>query len=264
MPPSSTQPSSGAPFTPERLFTFFAPLAAIATIATIIGWIRTEFMVVIAAAVIFFTLAAFFYIAKSADRKIQIACGLSCLLLAGMSGAIGFKWGRSHALQPSVAAPGPTASKKAGESPGAAEVPPPAASTGSQKSESPYFSFSRPVEGSSVDGTFEVSGEVRGIGTDNLWLLDYSGSANSPGNVYYRTSDHPVAVREGTWSTTDGPLGGPSDIGAVFAIAIVRATPHCSATIGAVKENAAGDFIVGSELPEGCSLMGTRHVKKKS
>lgn len=124
------------------------------------------------------------------------------------------------------------------------------------------FNFEAPIDGSRVHGSFTVKGHAPPLGGDKLWLFDYAGNANVGHEVYYRTSESPIEVKDGAWSTTDGPLGRlHDDIGAHFKIVLVIAAPQCSATLKSTEANAAGDVIF-RELPSGCWSVGSVTVIK--
>lgn len=126
------------------------------------------------------------------------------------------------------------------------------------------FKFDEPVEYASVSDGFRLSGTTPNIGADSLWLTDYAYHSNYTQKVYYRDAPTPISVQDGHWSTNDGQLGSPSDIGATFTIVVVRANPSCSAKIAGINPNPDGAVVIGIILPPGCAPMGTIHVVKKA
>jgi hypothetical protein len=93
-------------------------------------------------------------------------------------------------------------------------------------------------------------GSAIDLGTDSLWVYDYDPNVD----LYYSASGHALRVKEnGRWSFDDSPIGAPdgSDKGTTYRIVVVRATPDCSARLGAVRPNADGDVVL-EKLPAGC------------
>jgi hypothetical protein len=112
-----------------------------------------------------------------------------------------------------------------------------------------------PADGAGVKGAFTVSGTAPDLGKDKLWLFVWSENATVKGKVYYRTSDTPIDVAGGIWSTDVGQLGAPGeDIGHPFTLVLVRATPSCSSAIAHIAPNPAKEVFV-RELPNGCSVV---------
>jgi hypothetical protein len=125
----------------------------------------------------------------------------------------------------------------------------------------PTFSFDQPTEGAPVRGDFTLLGKSPDLKGDVLWIFVQSESP-SGGRVYYKTSEAPVPVEDGSWATTQSNLGGDGDVGIIFTLVAVRANPTCSNAVIAVQPDSEGNLIVGQNLPEGCLQLGVRHVKK--
>jgi hypothetical protein len=91
------------------------------------------------------------------------------------------------------------------------------------------------------------------LGGDKLWLFVWSENATVPGKVYYRTSDAPIDVASGFWSTDVGALGAPGEeIGHAFILRLVRADSRCSDKIANIAPNSTGEIFT-RELPSGCA-----------
>lgn len=125
------------------------------------------------------------------------------------------------------------------------------------------IAINSPTNGAGVKGGFPVSGTAPKLGGDRLWLFVWSENAIVKGKVYYRTSDAPIDVTGGIWSTRVGPLGVPGEeIGHTFTLVLVRANPSCSEMIANIAPNSAGEIFI-RELPGGCSEVPPPLVVKK-
>lgn len=115
------------------------------------------------------------------------------------------------------------------------------------------ITITSPPNGAGVAGTFTVSGTAPDLGGDKLWLFVWSENSTVPGKVYYRTSDAPIDVASGFWSTDVGALGAPGEeIGHTFILRLVRANSRCSDAIAKTAPNPTGEIFV-RELPSGCA-----------
>jgi hypothetical protein len=117
------------------------------------------------------------------------------------------------------------------------------------------IAITSPTDSAGVRGAFTVRGTAPDLGKDKLWLFVWSENATVSGKVYYRTSDTPIDVAGGIWSTDIGQLGAPGrDIGHPFTLVLVRANPSCSSTIAHITRNPAREVFI-RELPNGCSVV---------
>ncbi len=105
-----------------------------------------------------------------------------------------------------------------------------------------------PMDGSLISG----SGGALLTGTsapgDLLWLFDLDEE-----DGYFRASDEPLSVRNGTWEFADKPIGAASDpTGTTYSVVLVKADGPCSQKLRTAKPDEDGDIKL-TTLPKGCA-----------
>jgi hypothetical protein len=92
---------------------------------------------------------------------------------------------------------------------------------------------------------FTVSGNVRNVGPDSVWITDYDGGF---------TVDGKALITGGTWSAFDNDLGTAAQKPPFpLTVVAVLANPSCAATLDRVS-NSDNDYLTA--LPPGCSEVG--------
>jgi len=104
-----------------------------------------------------------------------------------------------------------------------------------------------PADGTKVSRSqgFTAHGTASPVGTDTIWILDYSGGY---------TVDQKAVLINGRWSALDQPLGGSSDrLPYSLTMVAALANPTCAARLTHVNET-KNDYM--THLPAGCQLFG--------
>ena len=121
-----------------------------------------------------------------------------------------------------------------------------------------------PANNSTVKSMFTVSGTAGEIGDSTLWMFVWGPSVDSAGkNVYFRQSTRPLAVADGHWSISIGPLGEDDPSGKAYTLRLVKAEPACSAKIESLDPTPNGEYYL-NELPTGCKVVDPTLVVHKS
>ncbi|MBL7553572.1 hypothetical protein I6A60_37915 [Frankia sp. AgB1.9] len=120
-----------------------------------------------------------------------------------------------------------------------------------------------PLNGTEISGIegVVISGTAQNLGDNTIWILDY-GFDGTGSRVFYRDNTDPLSVVGGNWTFTDRPIGnGSRDIGQVFKISIVEASPACARVLKSATPGQDGSVII-PVLPGGCTQVDQREVKK--
>lgn len=183
------------------------------------------------------------------DNKVVVPAGLVVVVVGLL--AVAFPFTTYYKAPPTTGTPSVTP----GPAPGST-LPPPPTNT---------IAITEPKNDSGVVGRFPVFGTAPDLGQDKLWPMIWGENATTPGRVYYLSSDSPISVEpDGTWAGTVGPLGEPGqEIGSIFQVKLIRASPQCSAKIAQTQPNPAGEYFV-KRLPAGCTDVATLRVVKQS
>ncbi|MGH3752849.1 MAG: hypothetical protein ACRDRP_09165 [Pseudonocardiaceae bacterium] len=142
-----------------------------------------------------------------------------------------------------------------------------AAPTGTAIATPVPIAITSPPDGAEIKPAGNISGTAPNLGENELWTFEWAEHktvADKVYYVYYRTSDAPIDIANGSWSTDIGELGETgSDIGETFIVKLVRASPECSNVIANLTPNPAGEIFL-EKLPSGCEEVGAPHrlVKK--
>ena len=102
-----------------------------------------------------------------------------------------------------------------------------------------------------------VSGTVRGLGGNTLWILSW----HEDGGSFYQISGvegiSPVTTKDGPWSVTDENVGNRSDKGRAIVYFAVQANVECTKLLSSKHDPFR-------EMPKGCiTLPDQRGVKVK-